>query len=312
MKTALITGAAASSPPTWQKSLPSKATAGRSDWTLPPCMPLGGPLDDYVAADLTSSIQTEQAIRQIRPDLVFHLAGRIQGMQATCTVPISWRGVCLLEVLRLHRPDARVIVTGSAAEYGPVAADLPVSEEHPCNPERALPFSKYALTLAALDAARRHGMKVAVARPFNLVGPGVPRSVVVGAVLGRLTAALASPGEAVVAVGNLDTQRDFIAVQDAARAYVVLIQREHWGEIFNICSGVPTPIRAVVETLLSFAPRQVRLLHDPALARPFRRGSHLWELGEGEPRFRLSSRHAARRGALFRLEIRDRLERTMQ
>jgi nucleoside-diphosphate-sugar epimerase len=43
---------------------------------------------------------------------------------------------------------------------------------------------------------------------------------------------------------------------------------EPWGRVFNLCSGRPTAIRSVVETLLSFAPRHVRPVVDPALCRP--------------------------------------------
>jgi len=267
VKTALITGAGGFFAAHLTQVLAKGEGCRVVGLDLSPSAPVGARLDDYVAADLANAAQTEQAVRQIQPDLVFHLAGRIQGNADDLYRANLMAGICLLEALRLHRPDARVIVTGSAAEYGPVPANAPVSEDHPCNPSGPYALSKYALTLASLDAAHRDGMKVVVARPFNLVGPGVPPSVVVGAVLGRLKAALASPGDAVVAVGNLDSQRDFIAVEDAAQAYVTLIQGEPWGEVFNICSGVPMAIRSVVETLLSFSPRQIRLVSDPALAR---------------------------------------------
>ena len=268
MKTALITGARG-----FFGAQLAEVLAWNGDFRvvgldLLPGGAVGGPCGDYVVADLADAFQTERTIQQIQPDLVFHLAGQVRGNAGDLYRANLMAGIYLLEALRLHRPDARVIVTGSAAEYGPVAADAPVSENHPCNPRGDYALSKYALTLASLDAVRRHGTKVVVARPFNLVGPGVPPSLVVGAVLGRLKAALASPGEAVVTIGNLDTQRDFLAVKDAAQAYLALIQGEAWGEIFNICSGVPTTIRSVLETLLTFSPRQIRLETDPALVRP--------------------------------------------
>ncbi len=269
MKIALITGAGGFFAAHLAEALARRGDCRIVGLDLPSAAPVRRALDEYLAADLADPVQAEQIIQQIQPDLVFHLAGRIRGNPDDLYRANLMAGVCLLEAVRLRKPDTRVIVTGSAAEYGKVPEDAPVREDHPCNPSGAYALSKYALTLASMDAAHRDGMKVVVVRPFNLIGSGVPASLVVGAVLARLKAALASPGEAIVTVGNLDTQRDFIAVEDAAQAYLALIQGERWGEIFNICSGVPTTIRSVLETLLSFSPRQVRLVTDLGLARPF-------------------------------------------
>jgi GDP-4-dehydro-6-deoxy-D-mannose reductase len=75
-------------------------------------------------------------------------------------------------------------------------------------------------------------------------------------------------GDPVVRIGNLDTQRDFVAVEDAVEAYLRLIRCDCWGEVFNVCSGQPRSIRSLVEQLLGFSKRPVRLLVDPALVRP--------------------------------------------
>jgi nucleoside-diphosphate-sugar epimerase len=111
-------------------------------------------------------------------------------------------------------------------------------------------------------------MCVTIARPFNIVGAGLPKSLLVGAVLERVRDVLAREGEPVVAIGNLDTKRDFIAVEDAVDAYVRMLQADYRGEIFNICSGELRSVRSVVEQLLSFSPRPIRFRIEPALLRP--------------------------------------------
>ena len=69
-------------------------------------------------------------------------------------------------------------------------------------------------------------------------------------------------------VGNLDCERDFVAVTDVVDGYVELMARECWGQVFNMCSGRPATIRSVVTTLLSYSPRPLGLVVDPALCRP--------------------------------------------
>jgi GDP-4-dehydro-6-deoxy-D-mannose reductase len=223
---------------------------------------------EYLQTDLCDADQAQAAVERTRPDLVFHLAGLMDGDAAELYRVNLLGGVYLLEALRRHAADARVLVVGSAAEYGLAPAeDMPLTENHPCRPRGPYGISKHALTLAALDYAHGWRMKVMVARPFNIVGAGVPGSLVVGAVLGRIKQAL-DGGEPVARIGNLDTQRDFVAVEDAADAYVRLLDCEAWGEVFNVCSGRPRSIRWLVERLLGFSERPIRLAVDPALVRP--------------------------------------------
>ena len=69
-------------------------------------------------------------------------------------------------------------------------------------------------------------------------------------------------------VGNLETERDFIAVEDAVDAYVRLAQYGEKGEIYNVCSGVPRKTRAIAEEILSLAPKPLNLRSNPELERP--------------------------------------------
>jgi len=231
--------------------------------------PDGVPLDDYLPVDLGEASQVAAAVGRVRPEMVFHLAGLVKGHPSDLYRVNLLGSIHLFESLRDAAPQARVLAVGSAAEYGRVdEADMPITEEHVCRSFGAYGLSKYGLTLAAKDYAHSHGMKVTVVRPFNIVGAGIPPSLVVGAVLQRAKEALAAEAEPVVDIGNLDTQRDFIAVEDAVDAYVRLIQGEHWGEVFNICLGRPRSILSVVELLLSFSARPVHLRVDPALVRP--------------------------------------------
>jgi GDP-4-dehydro-6-deoxy-D-mannose reductase len=227
------------------------------------------PFADYHAADLAQPGTAAALVRQVRPDMLFHLAGRFRGTQEEIHRANYLGGVNVLEAVREAAPRARVLVAGSAAEYGPARTeDMPIAEDCVCRPSGAYGRSKHALCLAALDSAHRRGLKVVVARPFNVVGAGVPPALVVGAVLERARRALAGPDPPVVAVGNVDSMRDFIAVEDLSAAYLRMIRGDFWGEAFNLCSGVPRRIRDVVELLLAHSPRPITYRVDPQLVNP--------------------------------------------
>lgn len=227
-------------------------------------------LDGYVRCDITEAAAIAAAIREVRPDRLFHLAG-ISGnsTESAQVYQVNLMGtVHLLEAVRRYAPDCNVLLVGSFAEYGPVEeGELPVTEDTPCRPVGPYGISKHAATLVGLDYFRRFRTKVTVARPSNVVGPGVPASLVVGAMLARARQALPS-NHPIVKVGDFESERDFIAVADLADAYVRLLQSDAFGEIFNICSGRLYSIRQVAEILLGFSLRPISIDFDPNLVPP--------------------------------------------
>ncbi len=230
--------------------------------------PMAAELDAAFVVDLTDDDAVRALICRERPDYVFHLAGIARGEPSELFRVNSVGTVNLLEALRLESSEARVLLVGSAAEYGLIPSERqPISEEEVCRPVGAYGVSKHSATLAGLDYASRYGLRVVVARPFNIVGPGIGAGLLVGDLLRRVTMALKDDAEPLIRVGNLEPMRDFVAVQDVMDAYVGLVQSDNWGQVFNICGGTATPVRCVVEELLRHAPRYVRWEVDPALFR---------------------------------------------
>lgn len=215
--------------------------------------------------DLTDVGATENLICSLRPDIIFHLAGRsygaIEELQRDNVAATS----NLLSAVSRHTPQCVTIVMGSAAEYGP-GERSPIDENAPCAPSSPYGLTKLAVTRDALRMAMELGLDVRVARPFNIVGAGSPRSMLVGALLSRIRDALRR-GEREVSVGRLDTVRDFIAVEDVVEGLLRLSTASSASRIFNLCSGVGTPIRDIVERLLLHAPG-ISARVDSTLIRP--------------------------------------------
>lgn len=268
MTTALVLGAAGFLAKHVARALRQTGDVTVIGADVAPEPPQEGLYDRCCAVDIGDADSVSRLIEDLRPDWVFNLVGVARGSDEDIYRANLLGTVHLLEAVRVHAPDARMVLIGSAAEYGIVdESALPITEERVCNPVGSYGISKYAATMAAMSYAHRHGLKVVIARPFNIVGPGIGPGLVVGAILRRAKEALATQSQPAIKVGNLDTKRDFVAAEDVAAGLLAMIRGEHFGEIFNICSGEPRPIKEVIELALSHAPRPIRLEVDPGLVR---------------------------------------------
>lgn len=223
----------------------------------------------YVSADLTDSDRVERIIAALAPHALVHLAAAAVGppLHLCRTNVVAMAAV--LAAIRRTAPDCRVIALGSAAEYGEVPDDaLPITEDTPCAPVAAYGVSKLAATELVLDAARSWGARASVVRPFNVVGAHMPAYLVGGALVERIYEAMLSSPPTPVRVGRIDTQRDFVAVEDVVAALLRLLQRDECGSIYNFCSGQPTSIEEVLRLLLAQSGRQLTWVSDPSLVRP--------------------------------------------
>ncbi len=224
--------------------------------------------DRFDTLDFQQPGAASALIESIKPDWIFHLAGSVKGSNLDLYQGNLMTSVDLLDAAESHCPKAKILLTGSAAEYGFSALNdgVPISEETPCHPAGSYATSKHAMTRHALDLHARRGMHLNIVRPFNLIGAGIPSSLLLGAILERANKAIAEglPG---IVVGNLAPERDFLSVTDAAEACVRVMERNIDGEIINLCSGIPTSIQWMVESALKCFPRNLAYEVDPSLVR---------------------------------------------
>jgi GDP-4-dehydro-6-deoxy-D-mannose reductase len=202
--------------------------------------------------DVTDPEAMRRLVAGTRPTHVFHLAGiREGGLDELLRINVCGT-VNLLEVVADEAPGARVVVVGSAAEYGETSRE-PVDEDHPLQPRTDYAIAKTAQELAAAAVAVRRELDLIRLRLFNLIGPDEPTSFVASAVAGRIAAIRAGTASPPLRTGDLSTRRDFVDVRDAVRAFRLAATRGEAGAVYNVCSGTATPIRTLVEELLAIA-----------------------------------------------------------
>lgn len=210
----------------------------------------------FIQGDLSNQDIIHELIHYISPDGIIHLAGANAGtLQDILTTNVIGTAN-LLDALLQKRPDCRVLAIGSSAEYGYAGSD-PIKEDSQLNPVSEYGISKVAADLLVQSYALKHNLSVAVARPFNLVGPGQPASFVCGRIVEQVIELEAGLRE-VMDLGNIHSSRDFIDVRDVVTAYWQIVSHDHFerdfcGKAINIGSGSATSIREVlgiIETLI--------------------------------------------------------------
>jgi GDP-4-dehydro-6-deoxy-D-mannose reductase len=225
-------------------------------------------VDDWQQADLRDAAAAVRTVFRAQPDIVFHLAGAFGGSTSVVHASNVTTTEQVLSAVQAAAPRARVVLIGSAAEYGRVPADAqPVRESLVGHPVSDYGRAKRAVSELASRYAADFGMHVVVARPFNAVGRGVSPGLVVGAIVHRLRAALAAPPPRAITIGITDSVRDFIAAADVADGLVLAAERGATGESYNFCTGAGHTVQTVLEQLIAFTGESIAVERDESLVR---------------------------------------------
>lgn len=208
-------------------------------------------------------------------EAIVHLAAVASGSEARQDPGRAWvvnaagtaRLVDAAVVLRGKTgADPLLLVVSSAEVYGNGPA-VPRVETDPLVPQSPYAASKVGTEVAALEAWRREGLRVVIARAFPHTGPGQLPVYVVPAFLERLRAAR-DTGAVEVRTGSLDPVRDLLDVRDVAAAYVALLSQGSPGEAYNVARGVGVTLRELFGRLAEMVGAKVTPVPDPSLMRP--------------------------------------------
>jgi GDP-4-dehydro-6-deoxy-D-mannose reductase len=231
-------------------------------WTLGRRRPASIPTSRHVPLpDPRDMAAIRAAVESSAPTAIIHLAGTAMAPLAEMYAANAVFAAGLLTAGLACSPRPRVFLAGTAAEYGPVAqSDLPVTEATAPAPREAYGISKLAQTLHGLAAAER-GLGVVIGRLYNAIGAGMPEHLALGSFAAQL--ARMGPEGGVLLTGDLDVERDFIEVEQAARLIVTLSGRTDVTGVVDLCSGAPTRLRALVEALVRHTGLRVEIRHDP-------------------------------------------------
>jgi len=227
-----------------------------------------------VECDIRDASSVRKIVSEIKPDRIFHLA-------AQSFVPTSWSAptetistnvlgeLNIFEAVRQEKINPRILVAGSSEEYGAVKPeDLPIKESVPLRPLSPYAVSKVGQDLLGYQYFMSYGMHIIRTRGFNHSGPRRGEVFAESNFAKQIAEIEKGLIEPVIHVGNLEAKRDYTDVRDMVKGYCLALEKGKAGEVYNICNGNAYSMKEVLDRLISFSRKKVRVVQDPERIRP--------------------------------------------
>lgn len=205
----------------------------------------------YIVSDLLDRSSLHAAITEINPDAVIHLAGLTRGLQDSLYAANVTGTKNLLDAALAANPACRVLVISSSSVYGYAGAH-PIPEAAPLKPVSDYGKSKVAQEELSISYANGDAA-VAIARPFNLTGPGQPDNFICGRIVAQVVA-IERGEKDTLELWETASSRDLIDVRDVVRGYWALVSHPDFsgdcsGKAFNLGSGKACRITEIISTI---------------------------------------------------------------
>ncbi len=225
-------------------------------------------------ADIRDANKIQSVLKKVKPERIYHLA-------AQASVAESWKkpkltfdvniggSLNLFNAVHAHSPRARILVVGSAEEYGKSAEKSnKVREKEAIRPANPYAVSKAAQSMLAHQFVVSHNLHIVRTRAFNHLGPG--QSPLYVSSNFALQVALIEKGaqKPIIEVGHLEVLRDFTDVRDVVRAYTLALEKGKSGEVYNVCQGKARPVSQILEFYLSQSSATIAVKQNASRMRP--------------------------------------------
>ena len=201
-----------------------------------------------VFADLTDYLAINSLVRQIKPEIIIHLAA----LTAVATSYDRWQEyletnfnatVNLAETALRHDPNLKQFVMAGTSEcYGNQDSVSRLTERAGYCPNSPYAVSKVAAINYLKYMWEAYRFPVTIMLPFNSYGRSNCRHFIVEHIISQMLT------QKTVRLGDPEPVRDFLYVDDHVEGYFsVLNNKDALGETFNLCTGVGTSIRQLAE-----------------------------------------------------------------
>ena len=219
--------------------------------------------------------------------VVFNLSGQsgaVRSMEDPWgDLDVNCRGnLVLLEALREHNRDAKVVFAGSRLQYGH-PEHVPVSEDAPQEALCLHAIHKQTVEKYLALYHRLFGLRYTVARITNPYGPGQPAGRTAYGVINRLIH-LALSDRTLTIYGEGRQLRDYVHVDDTVRALLMMAASGRAdGRAYNVGSGQGTRLVDLAEAVVQIAGGgRVEHVAWPALAEQVETGDFVADISRIE------------------------------
>ncbi len=278
-KTALITGVAGSGGSFLAEHLvehrPQTAVHGVSRWHSATDNRNLHKIRDRIKlheCDLLDFSSIVTVLREVQPDVVFHLASHAN-VRASFATPLAviqnniMGTANLFEALRLSGLDPVVMHCSTSEVYGQVdPSHVPIREDCPLRPASPYSVSKITQDLLAQTYFAAYKTKMIRTRMFAYLNPR--RADLFATSFALQVARIEAGLQDELRHGNLDSVRTIIDVRDAMAAYELAATKCDIGEVYNIGGTTVIKVGEFLELLKKYAKKPIPSRVDPALLRP--------------------------------------------
>ena len=228
-------------------------------------------------------------------DIVFHLAALI-------AIPFSYHSPDnyvdtnikgTLNVLQAARDfnSSRVLITSTSEVYG-TAQFVPITEDHPKQPQSPYSATKIGADSLADSFYRSFDLPVTIVRPFNTYGPRQSARAIIPTIITQLLA-----GKNEIKLGDLRPTRDLVYVHDTISGFSKIADCDSLiGHEVNIATNQEISIADLAQEIVSQINPEAAIVQDEKRVRPsksevfrlFGSNKKLKEFANWSPEYELS------------------------
>ena len=194
-------------------------------------------------------------------DYVLHLAAEASVAQSfqnpAATMQTNVEGTAYV-LQQAHLAGVKkVLFISSSSVYG-MGGKRPRAETSRLNPLSPYAMSKLLGEQLCQFYTQTYGLNTVIARCFNIYGPTQPADSAYAAVLSKW-AKLTKQGSALHINGDGMQTRDFLHVQDTAKALLKIVKKGKTGQIYNVGSGKSVTLLQTVKLLERAAQKPLKI-----------------------------------------------------
>jgi len=220
---------------------------------------------DVFAGDIRDPYGVRQAVKGC--DVVLHLASLI-------AIPYSYHSpdtyvdtnikgtLNILQAVREFGVE-RMVHTSTSECYG-TARFVPITEDHPLQPQSPYSATKIAADQLALSFHYSFGTPVAIIRPFNTYGPRQSARAVIPTIITQI-----AKGARRIRLGAVHPTRDFNYVMDTVRGFIAVAESTAAiGEVVNVGSNFEISVGDTCRLIAEVMGQEVEIETEEQRLRP--------------------------------------------
>lgn len=220
---------------------------------------------EIFSGDIRDSNGVRTAMKDI--DTVFHLAALI-AIPFSYHSPDSYIDTNIKGTLNIIQAAKdlnveRVLVTSTSEVYG-TAQFVPITEEHPKQPQSPYSASKIGADAIADSFYRSFNLPITIVRPFNTFGPRQSARAVIPTIITQLL-----NGAEEIQLGDLIPTRDLLFVKDTVQGFLEIAQcSELIGHEVNIATQSEISVGDLAQEIINQINPKAKIKTDSQRLRP--------------------------------------------